>query len=192
MPTTTDHVLSRREVLRTLAWISAGVAGSACVPAELVFNASPAPHKRDPNIVEPILRLFVETVVPGTPVEHPGSARVFFDPFYPLTPHRAWLARDLNDRAMRQFRQPFDGLPRSSRGSIIQSGLSSRGLTGRVYHGAVFLAQVAVFAGLAHPTGACPAIGFQGPAGVLPLADQTYPEPGRYLGRAHGVHGNPT
>ena len=62
MPTTTDHMLSRREVLRTLAWISAGLAGSACVPAELVFNASPAPHKRDPNIVEPILRLFVETV----------------------------------------------------------------------------------------------------------------------------------
>ncbi len=191
MPTTTAHMLSRRDVLRMLAWIAAGVAGSACVPAELIFNASAAPHKRDSNIVEPILRLFVETVVPGTPVERPGSAGVFFDPFYPLTPHRAWLARDLNDRAMRQFRQPFDGLPRDSRESIIQAGLSSQGLTGRVYHGAVFLAQVAVYAGLPHPTGACPAIGFQGPAGVLPLADQTFPEPWRYLGRAHGMNGNP-
>ncbi len=191
MPTSTEQMLSRRELLRTLAWVTAGLAGSACVPAELVFNASPAPHRRDPNIVEPILRLFVETVVPGTPVERPGSAAVFFDPFYPLTPHRSWLARDLNDRAMRQFRQPFDGLPRSSRESIIQSGLSSAGLTGRVYHGAVFLAQVAVYAGLAHPGGACPAIGFAGPAGLLPLADQTYPEPRRYLGRAHGLNGNP-
>lgn len=191
MPTTTAHMLSRRDVVRTLAWISAGLASSACVPAELIFNASAAPHKRDPNIVEPILRLFVETVVPGAVVERPGSADVFFDPFYPLTPHRAWLARDLNDRAMRQFHQPFDGLPRGSRESIIQAGLSSSGLTGRLYHGAVFLAQVAVYAGLAHPAGACPTIGFAGPSGLLPLVDQTYPEPRRYLGRAHGINGNP-
>lgn len=191
MPPTTDQMPSRREVLRTLAWVAAGLAGSACVPAELVFNASPAPHKRDANVVEPILRMFVETVVPGTPVDHPGPASVFFDPFYPLTPHRAWLARDLNDRAVRTFHQAFDGLPRASRESIIASGLSSAGLTGRVYHGAVFLAQVAVYAGLAHPAGACPAIGFQGPAGLLPPADQTYPAPRQFLGHALGVHGNP-
>ncbi len=191
MPPTSEHMLSRRDVLRTLAWVTAGLAGSACVPAELVFNASPAPHKRDPNIVEPILRMFVETVVPGTPVDQPGLARVFFDPFYPLTSHRAWLARDLNDRAMQRFRQPFDGLPRSARESIIRAGLASPGLTARIYNGAVFLAQVAVYAGLTHPTGACPAIGFQGPAGVLPLSDQTYPEPRRYLGRTRSVNGNP-
>ncbi|MFN2317897.1 MAG: hypothetical protein ABR602_14605 [Gemmatimonadales bacterium] len=135
--------------------------------------------------------MFVETVVPGTPVDRPGSAGVFFDPFYPLTPHRAWLARDLNDRAMRRFHQPFDGLPRSARESIVRTGLASSGLTGRIYHGAVFLAQIAIYAGLAHPTGACPAIGFQGPAGLQPLAAQTYPNPGRYLGRSRGVNGNP-
>lgn len=191
MPTTTDHVLSRRELLRTLAWVTAGLAGSACVPAELVFNASPAPHPRDPNVVEPILRMFVETVVPGTPVDRPGAAGVFFDPFYPLTPHRAWLARDLNDRAMQRHGQPFDGLPRSSRASIIHAGISGQGLTRRVYNGAVFLAQVAVYAGLAHPAGACPVIGFEGRSGLRSLAAQTYPNPRLFLGPTRSADGNP-
>lgn len=191
MPTTSDRAVSRRELLRTLAWVTAGLAGSACVPAELVFNASPAPHRRDPNVVEPILRMFVETVVPGTPVDRPGAAGVFFDPFYPLTAHRAWLARDLNDRAMQRNGQPFDGLPWSSRATIIRDGLSSQGLTRRVYNGAVFLAQVAVYAGLAHPAGACPVIGFEGPSGLLTLADQTYANPHLFLGRTRGADGNP-
>lgn len=192
MPTTSAPTSpSRREVLGLLgAAVTSALAG--CTPIRFMLNDAPAPFRRDHDVTEPILRAFVEAVVPGVPVERPGAARVFFDPFYPLTRHRAWLAADLDARAQRRHRLPFDGLSLPQRSAIIRDGLTGGGVVPRIYAGAVFLAQVAVFGGLTDPQGGCDLIGFPGPGNLLPLERQTYPDPGRFLGSPGTTDGNPS
>lgn len=182
---------SRREALRLLGAAATSVL-AGCTPIRFMLNDAPAPFRRDQDVTEPILRAFVAAVVPGVSVERPGAARVFFDPFYPLTRHRAWLAADLDARAQRRHRLPFDGLSLPQRAQVIRDGLAGGGVVPRIYAGAVFLAQVAVFGGLTDPQGGCDLIGFPEPGDLLPLERQTYPDPGRFLGSAFTADGNPT
>lgn len=189
-PFTQRTTCSRRRALAIAGATGISLATS-CTPIRFLINDAPAPFRRDKDVTEPVLRLFVETVVPGIPIDQPGAATVFLDPAYPLTPHRAWLAADLCARADRWFSTPFDGLPRRDRTTIVREGLAAGGISTRIYTGAVFLAQIGVYGGLTNPHGACPLIGFEGPAGLRPPSAQTYPDPWRFLAIPLTRAGNP-
>lgn len=182
---------SRRTLIAGLAAAAVGLACGGCRAVNLILDPTPLRDPRDPGLIEPTLRMLVEAVVPGVPVERPGAAVAFFDPAYPLLAYRMELARDLQERAHRLARAPFDALPRHARQAVIRDGLEEGGLTGQLYAGAVFLAQVSAFAGLHHPDGACPPIDFAGGRSLAPLASQTYPDPHHFLPGPLTRDGNP-
>jgi len=181
---------SRRQALRLLS-AGLGTLATGCTPIRVLLNDAPAPFHDDDAVAEPVLRAFVATVVPGVTADRPGAARVFFDSYYPLAAHRAWLAADLVTRARRRFHRSFIQLAEPQRADIIASGLNAGGVTARVYTGAVFLAQIAVYGGLVEADGSCPVIGFAGPAGLVPPAQQSYPDPARFLPDARTRTGHP-
>lgn len=183
--------LSRRTFLAGIGVAAIGAAASGCRPLSILLDPTPVTDPRDPGVIEPTLRMLVDAVVPGVPVDRPGAAALFFDRTYPLARYRAELARDLQARAMRRADAPFDALPRHARQAVLRDGLLEGGISGQLYAGAIFLAQASVFAGLAHPDGACPPIGFAGRGGLAPMAAQTYPEPAQFLALPRSRDGNP-
>ena len=74
---------------------------------------------------------------------------------------------------------------------MVESGLSADATTERLYRGAIFLTQIACYAGIYDPEGGCPLIQFDGGYGVRGLDATTYPEPERFLARSVTRDGNP-
>lgn len=181
---------TRRQVLRLFS-AGLGALAAGCTPVRILLNDAAPPFHDDVVVAEPILRAFVATIVPGIRADRPGAADIFFDRFYPLAARRAWFAGDLNSRARRRFRRPFTDLTEAQRAAIVEGGLLAGGVTARVYTGAVLLAQVAVFGGLVEADGSCPVIGFRGPAGLVPLAMQSHPDPERFMPLPRSLTGHP-
>ena len=183
--------LSRRELVRRLAVVVAGVGVAACAPLRIALKAYPEQFGTDADLVERTLRAFVLTVVPGAAPDDPGHARVFADTFHPFGPHRACFAADLCSRAERRFGESrFDRLPPDGRTWVVRRGLRQRGVIGRMYAGAVLLAQVAVYGGIHDDSRGCPLIGFDGGGRVPTPAELTYPDAERFLARPLTATGN--
>jgi hypothetical protein len=185
-----DALVSRRAVLRTLGL--AGVAlASGCTPLRIVLHDYPEAFDKDTLLTERILRSFVTAVVPGADPHAPDLVRAFFDPAYPFAPHAPFFAADLCRRSRTNFgRSDFDALDRAQRTHIIVSALNGDGTTRKLYGGAIFLTQVAVYAGIYDDTLGCDLIEFRGSRGLLLLDDQTYPQPERFLSQEITAGGN--
>ncbi|HEU4386077.1 MAG TPA: hypothetical protein VFR85_21510 [Anaeromyxobacteraceae bacterium] len=160
-----------------------------CAPLSIALRLYPEP---DHQVADGVMRAFVEAVIPGAARDDPNLVRAFFDPFYPFTRYRSWFVWDLDRRARRLFGRPYPELDLERRTRVIQDGLSSGdGTAARVYDGAIFLGQVAFYAGIYDDDRGCPLIHFEGASGLLPLEQQTYPAPGRFLAEAATADGNP-
>ena len=61
----------------------------------------------------------------------------------------------------------------------------------KLYAGAIYLTQIAFYAGVYDPAAGCALIEFEGENGGFDLDEQTYPVPGRFLPHASSVDGNP-
>jgi hypothetical protein len=122
----------------------------------------------------------------------PDLTRVFYDEFYRLGKYRSYLAADLCERTERLYGWPrFEALPAKDRCRVIEDALQDGGVTQRLYVGAVFLAQLASYAGVFDEEGGCALIGFEGRFRMRPLAELSYPDPERFLPRALTTDGNP-
>jgi len=183
--------LSRRAALKRLGIAAGAAALQRCTPLRLAFGLYPA---QDDRAADRVLRAFVVTVIPGAPPEDPNLTRVFFDPFYPFAPYRSWLVWDLDRRARALTGgTSYPDLDLGRRADVVQDALvAGDGTTARLYQGAIFLAQAAVYAGIYDDELGCPLIDFHGASGLLPLEAQTYPAPGRFLPAADTADGNPT
>ena len=155
--------ISRRDVLRTLGLITAGVAVSACTPLRILTRAYPDAFKHDRDKVERVLRAFVITVIPGAPADSRDLVRAYFDRDYPFARYAAFFASDLCRRASERFGHDrfweFDGRQRTQ---VISDGLVADGTTRKLYGGAVFLAQVSFYGGIYDDDTGCPLIDFPG------------------------------
>ncbi len=180
----------RRAALQGLGIAAAAALLQGCTPLRIALGLHP---EEDHEVADRVMRAFVEAVIPGAPREDPNLVRAFFDPFYPFTRYRAWFVWDLDRRARRLFGgRAFADLDLEHRTSVVQDGLvNGDGTTARVYDGAIFLAQAAFYAGVYDDEGGCPLIHFEGASGLLPLEEQTYPAPGRFLAAAATADGNP-
>ncbi len=122
----------------------------------------------------------------------PSPIRAFYDSYYPLAKYRNFFAADLCERALNQFgSDEFERLAPEQRTRIIEKGLSKGGTIGRLYTGAIFLTQIAFYAGIYDADRGCPLIGFDGRYRFRSVADTSYPNPGSFSARATTVDGNP-
>lgn len=184
--------ISRRDVLGTLAFLFAGVATTACTPVRVVLHMYPEKFDTQPDLVRRVLCAFVATVVPGAPSDDRNLARACLDPDYPLAKYAGLLASDLCKRSKQMFADPnFEALTLDQRAAVIENALQADGTTARLYDGAIYLSQVAFYAGIYDDDRGCPLIGFEGRYRFHGLEATSYPHPERFLARAITVDGNP-
>lgn len=184
--------ISRRDVLGRLAFLFAGAAATACTPLRVVLHMYPEEFDTQPGLVRRMLCAFVETVVPGAPSDDPNLARACLDPDYPLAKYAGFLASDLCKRSKQMFANPnFVALTSDRRAAVVQNALQADGTTARLYNGAIFLSQVAFYAGIYDDDRGCPLIGFEGRYRFRGLEATSYPHPERFLARAITLDGNP-
>lgn len=144
---------SRRQALLTLAAALPAVAAAACAPARIVLRAYPAEFKGDSDRTRATLVAFVCTVEPGASADPACAGHALQDPAYPLASYAGYLASDLDKRARSAHHCPFADLSCVDRAAVVASGLAAGGVTGKLYAGAVYLTQIAVYAGLGSPDG---------------------------------------
>jgi hypothetical protein len=182
--------LSRRAVLKRLGLAAAGLA-FGCTPFRIVLRVYPSDFDDDGALVDRVMRAFVTTVVPGAPVDSPNLTRVFADEWFPFASYRSFFASDLCRRSLeRHGTSRFETLSPAQRTQVVHSGLSADSTTRKLYNGAIFLAQLSCYAGIYDDDAGCALISFEGRFRVVPLEDQTYPNPEDFLPRERTADGN--
>ena len=167
------------------------LAATGCAPARLVLKTDRPRPEPGPTGAEATLRAFALTVVPGVDAADPHLVRVYADPSYPFARCRTFFLSDLDRRARRVGRRPFALLAPAGRHAVVADGLAAGGVTGRIYGGAVFLTQVALYAGIYDDAAGSPVIGFSG-AGRLVAADvRTWPASPALFHSGPALAGNP-
>ena len=87
-------------------------------------------------------------------------------------------------------RQALEMLSREQRCAVIGSAMSADGTTRKLYSGAIYLTQVACYAGIYDDAVGCPAIGWEGRYRRRRRTELTYPNPDAFLSHEVGVQGN--
>ena len=182
--------MTRRAALQSLGALMGGAA-AGCTPARLALHVYDQNFETDAGLTERTLDAFVETIVPGaggTPAER---TRVFSDAAFPFAPHRGYFASDLCRRAAaRRSDSRFHTLSPEDRRRVVREGLRADSITRRIYEGAIFLTQIAVYAGIYDDKGAG-VIGFEGANAGFPAEDLTLAGPRSYLPASRTDDGNP-
>lgn len=188
------EAISRRQALKRVGMLGAGLGvglAAGCTPLKIVFHAYPRRFDEDPLLVDRMLAALAETILPGTGQDPHELARPLRDDRYELAEHRNYLAADLSDRSRRLYgAQSFDTLGLPERERVVRDALSGDGITCKLYSGAIFLTQIAFFAGIYDDRKGCPFIEFNGQYRLRPLNELTYPDPHTYLTHATSVSGN--
>lgn len=153
--------MQRREVVRYLAWLTAGVAASACTPLRIITRSFPDEFKHDPQLVDATLQSFVAAVIPGIDVGTGDPAHALKDSRYPFAAYAQYFASDLTERARERYGEAFHRLTVEQRTKVISDGLHADATTRKLYRGAIYLTQIAVYAGIYGDDG-CSLIDFAG------------------------------
>ena len=156
------HPVGRREAIRQLAVLAAGLA-AACTPLRIVTRSYPEDFERDRDLVDRVLRAFVITVIPGAPANARDLVRAYRDPKMPFASYAPFFASDLCRRTRERFgHREFDVLTGAERERIIADGFTGDATMRKLYSGAVYLAQISFYAGIYDDEGGCPLIDFPG------------------------------
>lgn len=182
---------SRRQAIRLLAGGIAAIAMGACTPATIILKSYPEQYRPSSSATRAALRAFTATVVPGLTDDEARAVTVLDDPFYPTAKFSGFLASDLDRRAERRHERLFGSLNLSQRTDIVRKALDGDATTRKLYTGAVFLTQVAVYGGI-HADGAgCRLSGYPGGYHLADPALVSYPDTSRFAARALSRDGNP-
>lgn len=184
-------LITRRQLLCRAGVLVAGLA-SGCTPLRLAFHPNPEPFRGEGGAADRVLAAFVRTVAPRADGSNEELARVFADPAYPFAPYRSFFAADLCRRSEDRFgTKSFDSLAEDARARVMEDGLKGDAVARRLYGGAIFLAQVAVYSGVYDDVRGSRAINFDGSNSGFPPETLTYPVPEWYLPAASSGDGNP-
>ena len=183
--------LSRREALKRLGFLGGAALAAGCTPVKVLLHTYPEPFDRDAALVDRVLAALAITVLPDAGVDAATLARPFYDERFPLHRYRNFLASDLCARSERLCgTDRFELLGQEERARVVEDGLAADAITEKLYTGAIFLAQIAFFAGIYDEESGCTFLDFEGRFRPRPLAEQTYPDAERFLARAATVDGN--
>ena len=186
-----DALMTRRQLLCRGGVLVAGLV-SGCTPLRLAFHAEPAPFSGEGGATDRVLAAFVRAVAPRADGSDAELTRVFADRAYPFAAYRSFFAEDLCRRSESRFgTKAYDSLAKDARARVIEDGLEDDPVARRLYRGAIFLAQVAVYSGIYDDARGARAIGFDGANQGFPPEALTYRAPGWYLPVASSADGNP-
>jgi len=188
---THPQLSSRRDAIRLLAGGVAALAMGACAPATMLLKAYPEQYRPGSGPTDVALLAFIDTVVPGLTPSELKSVTVLQDRFYPIAKYSDFLASDLDRRADRRHERLFASLTLTERTAIVEQALDGDETTRKLYTGAVFLTQVAVYGGIHDDQAGCRLIRYPG-GNQLP--DQTrisYANSSRFTARTLSGEGNP-
>ena len=182
--------MTRRAALQSLGALVGGAA-AGCTPARLALHVYDRNFETDAGLAERTLDAFVETIVPGAGGSPAQRTRVFSDSTFPFAGHRGYFASDLCRRAAAlRAGSRFHALSPEDRRRVVRAGLGADSITRRLYEGAIFLTQVAMYAAIYDDQGAG-FIGFEGANAGFPAEDLTLAGPRTYLPAARTNDGNP-
>lgn len=190
--TSTDPQLpSRRDAIRLLAGGVAALAMGACTPATMLLKVYPEQYRPGSASTDTALLAFIDTVVPGLTRSELNSITVLQDRFYPIAKYSDFMASDLDRRAERHYERPFASLTLSERTAIVEKALNGDHTARKLYTGAVFLTQAAVYGGIHDDRAGCRLTAF--PGGYRPPAPTqiSYAASKRFTARALSREGNP-
>ncbi|HOX20709.1 MAG TPA: hypothetical protein PLI70_07260 [Gemmatimonadales bacterium] len=183
---------NRRQAIRLLAGGIAALAASACTPATIILKSYPEQYGRGTAATRRTLHAFTATVIPGLTPDEILAVDALEDPFYPTAKYCAFLASDLDRRAGRRHDRLFFELDLPKRTAIITKALDEGDATTRkLYTGAVFLTQAAVYGGIHDDSAGCRLTGFPGGNHLADPALVSYPDTSRFAARALSRDGNP-
>lgn len=141
--------MSRREAVLRLTGALAALGMAGCVPARIVLHLYPDMYHHDDALCRRVFAAFTRTVVPSASADDPNLTRAYVDPAFPLARYRGYFASDLCQRAMRVGGvRTFDRLDAKRRHAVVAAAAADRGMTGRLYRGAIYLTQIALYAGI--------------------------------------------
>lgn len=185
------QLIGRRSALQRLGAIALGLGAGGCSRGFVLRTIYPEARALDAIATESLLAAFVTTVVPE--VDSPERVvRLMQDPTLPFAAFSQVLAADLVRRTREQVgHAAFDRLDLERRTAVITDGLEGGGIPSRIYNGAVLFTQAAVYGGLASGDGSCAITGFEGRFQFRGYAEQTYPDPERFLPAPVSADGNP-
>lgn len=187
-----SNALSRREVLARAAALASSALLGGCTPLRVLLAADTRGFVPAADRLEPTLSAFVSAVIPGAPEDDASVARAHLDPAYPFARHVRYFVGDLRRRSKRLFgTSELSHLSLEERVVVIRDGLSADAITRRLYDGAIFLAQIAVYSGIYDDRPGCALIDFEGPYRLRDPRDLTYPDGSSFLPHALTRDGNP-
>ena len=182
--------IDRRAVLGRLFQLSVALTAAGCTPVRYVLHLYPETFDGT-DAGDRVLAAFAHTVIPGLPWDA-RAFRALKDETLPFHRFAGFLAADLDQRARRAFDQDFVSLAPPRRTEVVAQGLGRGGTTGQLYAGAVFLTQLACYAGIYDEAGGCPLIEFHGASGFRGLEATTFRNPERFFAEPATEDGNPT
>jgi len=183
--------LSRRDALKKLSVLGVATLAAGCTPARIVLHGYPQQFHTDAGLVDRVLAALAETILPDAGKDAGALARPFYDERFPLHTYREFLASDLCARARARYGTPrFDALSLSERACVVQDGLAADKTSEKLYSGAIFLAQIAFYAGIYDDDAGCAAIEFDGRFRPPPFSELTYANAEEFLAEEIGVNGN--
>jgi hypothetical protein len=183
---------SRRTFLGLMSLVIGGsLAG--CSSLRILLNCYPDKYDHDFELQERFLRSFVCTVIPTAPADGPNLIRVYSDEFYPFKKYCGFFLSDLAETTRDlNGHEDFDRLDLAARTAVVERGLDKDGPAGRLYTGAVFMAQYSFFAGIYDDEGGCSLIDFPGANQGYRPNTMTGGEITSHLAPHQTVDGNPT
>lgn len=181
----------RRQAIRLMAGGIAALAAGACTPATIILQNYPEQYRSGTAATRRALQAFTATVIPGLTPEEVEAVTALQDPFYPTAKYCAFLASDLDRRAERRHERLFSSLDLPQRTDIVRKALDGDATTRKLYTGAVFLTQVAVYGGIRADGAGCRLTGFPGGYHLADPALVSYPDTSRFTARALSRDGNP-
>ena len=157
-----DPMTSRRDLLRLMGPVCAGLAGAGCVPRSVRHDLR--------SSVEDTLRAFGATVVPGADPVAADGIRALWDPELPFVRYAGLLARALD----RLAGGDFVAADEATRVAAIDAAGADGGITAQITQAGIFIAQVAVLSGAYDDAHGCPLIDFHGTSEPIDPAAQSY------------------
>src|SRR4030095_1087494 len=156
------EALSRRAFIKQISIFSC-VLVSGCSTMRVLLDAYPERFKSDRKLIDKILISFVTAIIPGAPIDKPDLTKIYYDDYYPFHKYLSFFAYDISDRSTGLYGEAeFYELSIEQRTAVIKNALGSDDNSGKLYQGAIFMAQASFYGGIYDDEKGCPFIDFHG------------------------------
>ena len=135
-----------------------------------------------------VLRVFIDTIIPGAEINHPDITSVFYDSTYwsEMNPWLLLFALAYQSEKL-YLTLDFTRLDPPHRNRVIRDGLEGKGIISKLFQAAIWITQVMVYTGLYNAEESCYLIRYPSAFGDHEI---TYPNPEYYLAQRLTDDGN--